>query len=725
MSKRIDERHSSREFNHRVKSISASTFSPDEIAALQRGGNGVAKTTWLATWSWQECPEPDSNNNDEVRRFMRAKYVKRLWHVDGNATSATSGTSKDSTPRPSTASSAPRPSNASTSSAQASPSRTPVPSSTSPNIALAKAAVGGTGASISERTLSRKSSTLSTDSGSTNLSRSTDPSSAGSSPFHPTTAVTSGSKPLSTISHQQLPSSNLGQYSFSHFQQTLATTPTGHADSDADPFSLMQSSFANMQMSRDNIQQQRQQQQQQQQVPLPSRSFTAPTPSSNQYGSFADFESAFSSTATPSHPPPMPSVLPGASSSANDFFAAFHSSPSSSSSAPITSTSTSTTTTTNAAMMTSIPRGMTSPSFATTSSSVNGMVASPSMLSPMPMHSANDYFGAGAGAGAGMGAGAGAGMHSLSVGAASGARSFDDFLSSMGGGPSLSLSAHTNAKATISDIGNPFGLGGSNSASALTTQLPTALQRAHTSAHPSVGGGGGGVGGSGGGSTNPFAAFAKSSSSSSTLGSSNLDPLHDVFGHSSRGTNMTMSSSNGISAANPFSATTTGLTQHPSSLSSSSSNTLFQSQHGLLQQAPYHTNGLSTATMTATTSAGSDWASSAFASSTTTTLTGNSAMPAMLTRATTEPTVSHFATGYGGGVGAPVEDMFGSWASKTPSMPNNSQQQQRHNTNSNSGTANAFGVNDFDPFGFHPHNHHHHHQHHPHAASASTNPFGL
>ncbi|OAQ30976.1 hypothetical protein K457DRAFT_40727, partial [Linnemannia elongata AG-77] len=69
----------SRELNHRVKSISASTFTSEEMAGLQKGGNAVAKKIWLATWSWREYPEPDAHEVDDVRQFMRAKYVKKLW----------------------------------------------------------------------------------------------------------------------------------------------------------------------------------------------------------------------------------------------------------------------------------------------------------------------------------------------------------------------------------------------------------------------------------------------------------------------------------------------------------------------------------------------------------------------------------------------------------------------------------------------------------------------
>lgn len=36
--------HCSRQFGHRVKGVSMSSFKPDEIKALQEGGNGVSLT---------------------------------------------------------------------------------------------------------------------------------------------------------------------------------------------------------------------------------------------------------------------------------------------------------------------------------------------------------------------------------------------------------------------------------------------------------------------------------------------------------------------------------------------------------------------------------------------------------------------------------------------------------------------------------------------------------
>ncbi|KAG0226639.1 ArfGAP with FG repeats 1 [Actinomortierella wolfii] len=686
-----------RELNHRVKSISASTFTPEEIAALQKGGNGVAKTIWLATWSRQEYPEPDSNDNDEVRQFMRAKYVKKLWHIDNTSTSAPAqqqSSNVDSTSRPS---------NASPSSTQTSPSTVRSNAPINPNIALAKAASAGLGpgqapggTSMPERTLSRKSSSLSTDSGSTSLSKSTDPSSAGSSPFHP---ASGGVTKQSLTSQHQFPSSNLGQYSFNQFQQSFASAPapTNHTalttnTDDSDPFSLMQASFSNMHVSGTN---------QQQQLSVPTRSFTAPAPSGN-HSTFTDFESAFSTPA--SQQPPVPAM----STSSNDFFAAFHQTSSSSN-------------TNTQASTTSIPRGSSSATSAFGSAlqgqhASSPMVASPGALSPMasmhtPQASASDYFGSGTGSGTNR-------NHVPTMGASLGVGSFDDVFSSKG-------PAHTSSSSSSlsSDALNPFGLREQSfDGNTSLTPVPPALQRAHTSAYPSTTGS----------STNPFAAFAKSSSAaaSSAAASTHVD-LQDPFGHMTRG--MSASSSLSPSSSSPFMMNGGG--------AGSGSGLSTPKPYGVSSPNPFSTVGGSTAATsgnfmneypfgipasTTGTSSSLSSSSAAFFTATST----SSTMPPMLSRATTEPTVSHFATGSYGTASsstshAKVEDVFGTWATKnttSTTMGAGTNPMMSPTSPSSSVSASAFGLKDFDPFG----NHHHHH-----ASSASTqqpistNPFGL
>lgn len=75
-----------REFNHRVKSISMATFKPEEVKALQEGGNEVARQKWLALWSSDDFPEPAAGDQEAIRRFIALKYIDQKWVVKPNHT---------------------------------------------------------------------------------------------------------------------------------------------------------------------------------------------------------------------------------------------------------------------------------------------------------------------------------------------------------------------------------------------------------------------------------------------------------------------------------------------------------------------------------------------------------------------------------------------------------------------------------------------------------------
>ncbi|CAO3651363.1 unnamed protein product [Cunninghamella echinulata] len=66
-----------REVGHRVKSISASKFSGQEVVALELGGNGKATKIWLNGFNAQNTPEPETDG--DVRAFMRQKYYESKW----------------------------------------------------------------------------------------------------------------------------------------------------------------------------------------------------------------------------------------------------------------------------------------------------------------------------------------------------------------------------------------------------------------------------------------------------------------------------------------------------------------------------------------------------------------------------------------------------------------------------------------------------------------------
>ncbi|KAL9224032.1 hypothetical protein vseg_000107 [Gypsophila vaccaria] len=66
-----------REFTHRVKSVSMAKFSPQEIAALQAGGNERTKEIYFKEFDTQRAP--DSSNVDKLRTFIKHVYVDKRY----------------------------------------------------------------------------------------------------------------------------------------------------------------------------------------------------------------------------------------------------------------------------------------------------------------------------------------------------------------------------------------------------------------------------------------------------------------------------------------------------------------------------------------------------------------------------------------------------------------------------------------------------------------------
>lgn len=68
-----------REFTHRVKSVSMSKFTSQEVEALQNGGNQRAREIYLKDWDLERQRLPNSSNVDKVRDFIKAVYVDRKY----------------------------------------------------------------------------------------------------------------------------------------------------------------------------------------------------------------------------------------------------------------------------------------------------------------------------------------------------------------------------------------------------------------------------------------------------------------------------------------------------------------------------------------------------------------------------------------------------------------------------------------------------------------------
>ncbi|KAK8453893.1 hypothetical protein SEVIR_5G362100v4 [Setaria viridis] len=68
-----------REFTHRVKSVSMSKFTTQEVRALEQGGNQQARDIYLKDWDWQRMRLPVNTNPDRIREFIRAVYVDKKY----------------------------------------------------------------------------------------------------------------------------------------------------------------------------------------------------------------------------------------------------------------------------------------------------------------------------------------------------------------------------------------------------------------------------------------------------------------------------------------------------------------------------------------------------------------------------------------------------------------------------------------------------------------------
>ncbi|GIY33452.1 hypothetical protein CDAR_474031 [Caerostris darwini] len=68
---------------HRVKSISMTTFTPDEIEYLKSRGNEYCKYVWLGTFdTTTNSIESEVSDDQRKRDFMVQKYEKKRWYVD-------------------------------------------------------------------------------------------------------------------------------------------------------------------------------------------------------------------------------------------------------------------------------------------------------------------------------------------------------------------------------------------------------------------------------------------------------------------------------------------------------------------------------------------------------------------------------------------------------------------------------------------------------------------
>ncbi|KAM7413341.1 hypothetical protein PAMA_020637 [Pampus argenteus] len=66
---------------HRVKSISMTTFTQQEIEFLQKHGNELCKQIWLGLYDDKTSSIPDFREPQKVKEFLQEKYEKKKWYV--------------------------------------------------------------------------------------------------------------------------------------------------------------------------------------------------------------------------------------------------------------------------------------------------------------------------------------------------------------------------------------------------------------------------------------------------------------------------------------------------------------------------------------------------------------------------------------------------------------------------------------------------------------------
>ncbi|XP_061683804.1 arf-GAP domain and FG repeat-containing protein 1a isoform X6 [Syngnathoides biaculeatus] len=66
---------------NRVKSISMTNFTQQEIEFLQKNGNEVCRQIWLGLHDGKSSSAPDFREPQKVKEFLQEKYEKKRWYV--------------------------------------------------------------------------------------------------------------------------------------------------------------------------------------------------------------------------------------------------------------------------------------------------------------------------------------------------------------------------------------------------------------------------------------------------------------------------------------------------------------------------------------------------------------------------------------------------------------------------------------------------------------------
>ena len=68
------------EMQHKVKSVGMSTFTTDEIKAVDAGGNDKAWKMWMAKYDARDGNVPAEGEVEKLRAFLKRKYQEKRWY---------------------------------------------------------------------------------------------------------------------------------------------------------------------------------------------------------------------------------------------------------------------------------------------------------------------------------------------------------------------------------------------------------------------------------------------------------------------------------------------------------------------------------------------------------------------------------------------------------------------------------------------------------------------
>jgi len=80
---------------YKVKGVSVSKWTPEEVEDIENGGNEKANDFYLARWTPRDFPEPEANQIEKIRDFIRIKYVEKRWVRGGGGSSDHRGRGRD------------------------------------------------------------------------------------------------------------------------------------------------------------------------------------------------------------------------------------------------------------------------------------------------------------------------------------------------------------------------------------------------------------------------------------------------------------------------------------------------------------------------------------------------------------------------------------------------------------------------------------------------------